>query len=90
MLNDIIQAFQVTFLGPATSLFVAAMATIMASEGEGGQGVEHTWIPSAEIHIHYGVICADFFWQRNWLSGILCALICGIYCCCGFAGNLRK
>lgn len=33
VLNDIIQVFQVTFLGPATSLFVAAMATIMASEG---------------------------------------------------------
>lgn len=43
MLNDIIQVFQVTFLGPAASLSMAAMVTIMASEGEPGQGVEHTW-----------------------------------------------
>lgn len=32
VLNDNIQVFQVTFLGPGASLFVAAMVTTMASE----------------------------------------------------------
>lgn len=38
MLNDILQAFQVTFLGNLQHLFVAAMVTVLASEGAAWAG----------------------------------------------------
>lgn len=89
VLNDILQAFHVTFLGSATSLSMSAMVPALASEGAAwARCWAHLENPWAEIDCD--VICAEFFLageRTQWDT--LCIDMWNILCC-GLAGNLRK